>query len=116
MLPFSSDRILFIIIRLNGWKKAGIFVHVLKRPKPIKMRKIFTLIAASFLTASAALAQSGTRITGLVKDAQARPLAAATVSLLRAADSSLVKLAVSGKTGVYEFAGIQQGRYLLSVT
>ncbi|TCJ19305.1 TonB-dependent receptor [Flaviaesturariibacter flavus] len=78
------------------------------------MRKIITLVALTIATA--AQAQTGARVTGAVKDAEGKPLAAATVSLLRAKDSSLAKLAVTDKNGQYEFTGIKDGRYLVSFT
>ncbi|RYZ24007.1 MAG: TonB-dependent receptor [Chitinophagaceae bacterium] len=78
------------------------------------MRKIFTSIALTL--AVAAQAQTGARVAGAVKDAEGKPLAAATVSLLRAKDSSLAKLAVTDKNGQYEFTGIKDGRYLVSFT
>ncbi|RYZ00735.1 MAG: TonB-dependent receptor [Chitinophagaceae bacterium] len=78
------------------------------------MKQLFTLLAAS--VAITAQAQSGARIAGTVKDSEGKPMAAATVSLLRAKDSSLAKLAVSDKNGQYEFSGIREGRYLVAVT
>jgi len=79
------------------------------------MKTFFTLLT----TTCAALgvhAQNGNRISGLVQDADGKPLAAATVSLLRAKDSSLAKLAVTDKNGQFEISGIAAGRYLMSYT
>jgi hypothetical protein len=78
------------------------------------MRKLFTLLAIS--AAVSAQAQTGAHVAGTVKDAEGKPMAAATVSLLRAKDSSLAKLAVTDKSGQYEFSSIKEGRYLLSVS
>lgn len=55
-------------------------------------------------------------ITGTVTDGQGKPLASATVSLLRAKDSTLVKLAVSSPEGKFEFISNRTGRYLVSAT
>jgi hypothetical protein len=79
------------------------------------MKKMFTVLLATAFAVSAQ-AQSGARIAGSLKDAEGKPLAAATVSLLRAKDSSLAKLALTDKTGQYEFAGIKEGQYLVSYT
>ncbi|RYY63963.1 MAG: TonB-dependent receptor, partial [Chitinophagaceae bacterium] len=79
------------------------------------MRTLFTLLATTAIVASAQ-AQGGARIAGSVKDQEGKPLGAATISLLRAKDSSLAKLAVSDNGGQYEFTDIKEGRYLISVT
>jgi outer membrane receptor protein involved in Fe transport len=78
------------------------------------MRKLFTLLAVT--VAVSAQAQNSAKVSGAVKDAEGKPLAAATVSLLRAKDSSLAKLAVTDKAGQYEFTGIKEGRYIVSFT
>lgn len=56
------------------------------------------------------------KINGTVKDENGKPLDAVTVSLLKKADSALVKMALTGKSGSFEFEHIPAGRYLLSVT
>lgn len=83
------------------------------RCKPTIMKKIFTLIVL-FMAAFAANAQNAVRIAGAVKDNEGKPAAAVTVSLLRAKDSSLAKLAVSDKNGQYEFVNIKEGKYLVA--
>ncbi|MFN8289516.1 MAG: hypothetical protein U0U70_04620 [Chitinophagaceae bacterium] len=68
------------------------------------MKKIFTL-CVSFLSCIVAVQAQSTqgKISGTVADGTNVAIAA-TVSLLRSADSALVKTAVSGKDGKYEFA------------
>src|SRR5687767_947428 len=80
------------------------------------MRKTATMLMFSFLTAFVANAQTVNKISGTVSDEQSKPLVAATVSLLRAKDSGLVKVAISDKAGVYEFINIKEGNYLLTFT
>ncbi|HYF32074.1 MAG TPA: TonB-dependent receptor [Chitinophagaceae bacterium] len=75
------------------------------------MRPIILLIAIQ-LVFSAVKGQ----VNGLVKDDQGNPVKGATVSLLRAADSGLVKLAASGADGVYSFSGIKEGNYRVKAT
>lgn len=53
---------------------------------------------------------------GRVVDAQQHPLPAAAVALLNAADSSLVKGALSGADGSFVFDQLKAGRYLLSAS
>ncbi|RYY38535.1 MAG: TonB-dependent receptor [Chitinophagaceae bacterium] len=79
------------------------------------MKKIFTLLASTAIVASVH-AQGGSKVAGTVKEADGKPLPSATVSLLNAKDSSLAKLAITDNNGQYEFAGIKDGRYLISVT
>lgn len=56
------------------------------------------------------------RIQGIISDAGTRqPLANATVSLLLATDSSVVKGALAGDDGSYHFEKLSPGNYLLSV-
>jgi iron complex outermembrane recepter protein len=80
------------------------------------MRKIATLVVLCVVAGLGAFAQSTGKITGTVNDDAGKALTSATVSLLRARDSGLVKLAVTNKEGLYEFINIKQGKYLLSVT
>ncbi len=57
-----------------------------------------------------------TTLSGRVIDEQNKPVAFATVSLLSAVDSALVKGAISTGTGEYVLTGIGEGSYLLSAS
>jgi iron complex outermembrane recepter protein len=78
------------------------------------MSKLFTTAFILFFSL-AAIAQSG-KISGTVKDIADKPVQAASVSLLRAKDSSLVKAVATGKDGKYEFDNIASGNYIVAVT
>lgn len=78
------------------------------------MRQIFTL-AVFVLMATVVNAQTS-KISGIINDEQGKAIASGSVSLLKAKDSSLIKVAVSDKTGAYEFPNIKEGTYLLSAT
>jgi hypothetical protein len=54
------------------------------------------------------------KIHGLVQDETGKGIASATVSLLKAADSSLVKVALSESPEPFEFLNIKEGAYLFS--
>jgi outer membrane receptor protein involved in Fe transport len=84
-------------------------------PKTYLLVKFPVLFLLCLLTAAAS-AQSGSRITGLVQESGKGGLGGITVTLLKAADSSLAKVAVSDKGGQYEFENIKAGKYLLSFT
>ncbi|WP_162944967.1 outer membrane beta-barrel family protein [Flavisolibacter nicotianae] len=63
-----------------------------------------------------ATAQNTTKILGTVNDESGKAVPAATVSLLKASDSALVKVALSEATGTFEFNGVKDGSYLLAVS
>src|SRR5205085_12568011 len=73
---------------------------------------LFTLLLLIPVLFINAQSQTG-NINGIVKSADNKALESATVSLLRAKDSSLVKIAIADKTGNYRFENIHYGAYLL---
>lgn len=78
------------------------------------MRFLILLTALSGLTGFKAAAQNKTDVSGSVQDNNGKPLAAVTVSLLTAKDSSLVKADVTTAEGAYQFLATYPGVYLLS--
>ncbi len=83
------------------------------------MKPKLTLILANILLmtlATSAQTASNSIISGGVEDANNKPLANITVSLLKATDSSLVKAAVSDETGSFEISSAKAGKFLLSYT
>jgi outer membrane cobalamin receptor len=81
----------------------------------IFMRSAFTLLSFLLLNVSVR-AQSSSRITGKLNDEAGRAVSGASVSLLRAKDSVLVKIALTDKEGRYEFLNMKEGSYLLFAT
>ncbi len=80
------------------------------------MRKLVTLFSAMVLMIGSAMAQGKGKITGTVIDGNAKTLASATISLLQVKDSSVVKMSVADKTGKYEFDGVPEGKYIVSIS
>lgn len=81
----------------------------------IKPILLTTLILLTLSLSS--VAQNGrSNIFGRVGDQEQKPLTAASVGLLRSADSSVLKMAVSDKDGVYRFENIPEGKYLVSIS
>ncbi len=77
------------------------------------MKNVFSL-TAGLLLALAGQAQSGTKISGTIKDGDnPKVIEAATISLLKAKDSSLVKATYSEKSGAFLFEGVKPGQYLV---
>ncbi len=80
------------------------------------MKKLFSLMAGACI-ALGSLAQTGVKVTGNIKDGgNQKVIDAATIALLRAKDSSAVKLTYSEKSGQFQFEGIKDGSYLVMAT
>ncbi len=84
------------------------------------MKKMFTmlttfgLISLTMVGNAQAQTKNG-KVNGTVT-ASEKPVDAATVNLLKAKDSSIVKIAVSAKDGKFELEKLPNGKYLVSVT
>lgn len=80
------------------------------------MKQFFSLLAAMSI-AVCSYAQSGGKVTGSIKDGgNQKVIDAASVSLLNAKDSSLVKTAVADKNGSFSFENLKDGNYLVMAT
>ncbi len=81
------------------------------------MRKIFFLLSIVTLLSAYAQAQTHSgKIKGSVVDGNQKTLTSATISLLKAADSSVVKFSVADNSGRFEFDHMPAGKYLVSVS
>lgn len=80
----------------------------------------FTFIFLYFIFAAAQIVLAQTKssgeVAGQVKDNESHPAAYATVTLLKAADSSLVKGAITDDNGRYRFRQVHLGTYIVSVS
>ncbi len=79
-------------------------------------QKLLLIAGVLLLSAFNLAAQNNAKITGQVKDAAGKPLNAATISLLRSADSSLVKAEVSDAGGNFEIIGVAAGSYFVTAS
>jgi iron complex outermembrane recepter protein len=77
------------------------------------MRVFYLLAALVYLLPFTLSAQS---ISGNIKDQQGKPLAGASVSLLKTSDSAVVKLAVSSASGGYDFRDAPTGKYIVQTS
>lgn len=73
-------------------------------------------IAITLFVSVCSHAQTTAVIRGKVSDGSGNPVPSASVSLLIAIDSSLVKISVTDKSGRYGFEGLQPDKYLILVT
>jgi len=82
------------------------------------MKKLFSLLAATAIGMSSfAQSANGGKISGSVKDGgNQKIIDAASVSLLKAKDSSLVKVAVTDNSGNFSFENLKEGNYLVLAT
>lgn len=82
------------------------------------MRKILTMltVALAALTLTSQAQTKTGKITGTVIDGSTKTIESATITLLKAADSSVYKLSVADKNGNYQFSEIAEGRYLVSIS
>ena len=79
------------------------------------MRKLMTLLATIGLTTMSLAAQAQTgKVNGTVNGSQ-KAVEAASVGVLRAKDSAVVKLAVTDKTGQFEVEKLAAGKYLVVI-
>lgn len=75
----------------------------------------YTMCLSCFSITSFAQDEKG-RITGSVVDSVNNIIDGASVSLWKEKDSSLVKTAVTNRSGIFEFENLQNGSYRISIT
>ncbi|MDB5125623.1 MAG: TonB-dependent receptor [Mucilaginibacter sp.] len=90
-------------------------IHITMKSPIIKIYTILLLLLTSAATLFAQTAQSPT-VSGALLNEQGKPLDYATVSLLKAQDSSMVKGTLSSPSGTFAFAHIKPGSYIIRAT
>ncbi len=80
------------------------------------MRKILTLLTAMIITLVSQAQLKNGKVSGTVIDGNTKTIESATITLLRVKDSSVAKMSVADKTGKFEFDGVTEGRYVVSIT
>jgi iron complex outermembrane receptor protein len=73
-------------------------------------------MAISMLVATGVTAQFKTGISGKVNNRAGEPFASATVQLIKATDSSLVKITTSNTSGSFDFEQVTEGNYLVLIS
>jgi iron complex outermembrane receptor protein len=110
-VSFSGGNTPFIGLSFYNLVTLG-YLCISKLKKRLIMRKL-VFILTGLLVGTISQAQ---QITGVVKDEQGKGLEKATVSLLKAKDSSIVKLVVTGASGKYMVLSPEPGSYLVSAS
>ncbi|MDP4264247.1 MAG: TonB-dependent receptor [Bacteroidota bacterium] len=82
------------------------------------MRKFITMLTIAFTTLSlASFAQQTTgKVSGTVIDGSTKTIESASITLLRAKDSSVAKMSVADKTGKFVFESVPEGKYIVSIS
>ena len=81
------------------------------------MRKILTLLTVALTLSIVSQAQTkGGRVSGHVIDGNTKTIESATITLIKAKDSSVAKISVANKDGDFVFENVADGRYLVSIT
>jgi hypothetical protein len=74
------------------------------------------LVVISWSASFAQGGKSGSKVSGSLLNEQGKPMDYATVSLIRASDSTVVKGALSNDNGIYIFENIRSGKYLVKAS
>src|SRR4051794_36270139 len=82
------------------------------------MKKVVTFLTAIFtmLSLYSFSQHLNGKINGSVADGDSKTVESATVTLLKAKDSSIAKISASDKTGNFSFENIGEGKYLVSIS
>ena len=87
----------------------------MKEPKQ-HMKKILLLLTIVTLSLSSIAQKANGKLTGTVTDETQKGVESATVSLLAAKDSSLLKISVTDKSGQFVFENFPPGKYIFLTT
>lgn len=81
------------------------------------MRKFLTLLTTIVALSLTTYAQNTSgKVSGQVIDGNTKTVEAATITLLRAKDSSVAKISAANKEGKFLFENVSDGSYLVSIT
>lgn len=82
------------------------------------MKRLLTILTVllTILSIDSQAQTKSNKVTGTVVDGNTKTIESATITLLRAKDSSVAKISVADKTGHFGFEGLPEGRYLVSIT
>ncbi len=79
-------------------------------------KAIATFLLVSILSLQVFSQTTSSLVSGMVADNQKKPLASVTVSIMKAADSSLIKAAITNEAGNFSFENIPFGSYYINAS
>src|SRR5690242_2808356 len=80
------------------------------------MKQFFTFTCLLMLCLAGLAQTKNGKLYGSIKNAEGKPFASATVSVIRTKDSSLVKTALTNEKGQYEIEFLPAGSFVVSAT
>src|SRR6185503_5016953 len=81
------------------------------------MKKYLTLLTMLVIFAAIGNAQvKNGKVSGKVIDGNTKTVEAATITLLKAKDSSVAKITAADKEGHFAFENVDEGKYIVSIT
>lgn len=81
------------------------------------MRKFLTLLIAITTLSFISYGQKGGgKVSGQVIDGNTKTIEAATITLLKAKDSTVAKITAANKEGKFVFENVSEGKYIVSIT
>ena len=80
------------------------------------MKKIVVILTIALFAIKAMAQTIETTVSGSALDTRNTPVESASISLMKSKDSSIVKIAVSGKAGRFSFTGIPYGNYFITIS
>jgi iron complex outermembrane receptor protein len=81
------------------------------------MKNKLTIVTALLLSGLSSFSQTRLKnITGSLQDENHSPAEAASISLLKSADSSVLKTIAADKTGNFAFYDVTEGKYIVSIS
>lgn len=82
----------------------------------VKRSVFLTILLAALFISNLSAQNKPSVITGKIRDEAQKPIEAATASLLKAKDSTLIKAGVSDKSGKFELEVTADGKYIIAVS
>ena len=80
------------------------------------MKKIFSLGLLMILVYSLSAQTISGKVSGKVIDGNEKVIESATITLIKAKDSSVAKMGAAGKDGNFEFDAVAEGKYMVAVS
>jgi len=80
------------------------------------MKKIFSLGLLMILVCSLSAQTFSGKVSGKVIDGNEKVIESATITLIKAKDSSVAKMGAAGKDGNFEFDAVAEGKYMVAVS
>jgi iron complex outermembrane recepter protein len=80
------------------------------------MKKLLIAFITFVLAIKSTAQTNETNVSGSTMDTKNAPIESATISLMKAKDSSIIKIAVSNKAGKFSFTGIPFGNYFITIS